>query len=89
MHLQSIDNAFTAQSPGQQGATHVLCAAADIDVKNPQEDMHIGEAYRQLWQVVKLPAVQKFALVLLTFRYKLVLPSIFPCGVVFPLGLPV
>lgn len=39
-----------------------------MDTKNPQEDVQIGEAYRQLWQVMKLPAMQKFALVLLTFR---------------------
>ena len=44
------------------------CAAADVDSKSPQEEVRLGEAYQQLWQVMKLPAVQKFALVLVTFR---------------------
>lgn len=46
----------------------LLHVAVEMDAKNPQEEGNIGEAYRQLWQVMKLPAMQKFALVLLTFR---------------------
>lgn len=34
----------------------------------PEESVSIGEAYRQLWEVVKLPAVRRFAVVLVTFR---------------------
>jgi len=45
------------------------CAAAvETDVKNPEETVSIREAYRQLWEVVKLPAVRRFAVVLVTFR---------------------
>ncbi|DBB18433.1 TPA: hypothetical protein ACH3X3_000077 [Trebouxia sp. C0006] len=42
--------------------------AVETDVKNPEETVSIGEAYRQLWEVVKLPAVRRFAVVLVTFR---------------------
>jgi len=49
---------------------HGCChaAAVETDVKNPEETVSIGEAYRQLWEVVKLPAVRRFAVVLVTFR---------------------
>ncbi len=43
-------------------------AAVETDVKNPEETVSIAEAYRQLWEVVKLPAVRRFAVVLVTFR---------------------
>ena len=43
-------------------------AAVEADLRNPEETVSIGEAYRQLWEVVKLPAVRRFAVVLVTFR---------------------
>lgn len=47
----------------------LLCfAAVEADLRNPEETVSIGEAYRQLWEVVKLPAVRRFAVVLVTFR---------------------
>ena len=45
--------------------------AVEGDVKSPEESGSIVDAYKQLWQVVKLPAVKRFALVLVTFRYLL------------------
>jgi hypothetical protein len=48
-----------------------LCAdEADVQGKGDVEERVVGirEAYGQLWGVVRLPAVQKLALVLLAFR---------------------
>lgn len=42
--------------------------AVEGDVKSPEESGNIIDAYKQLWQVIKLPAVRRFALVLITFR---------------------
>lgn len=49
--------------------TVLWCDAVEGDVKSPEESGNIMDAYRQLWQVVKLPAVKRFAFVLVTFRY--------------------
>ena len=47
----------------------VTCGGAvEGDVKSPEESGNIMDAYRQLWEVIKLPAVKRFAIVLLTFR---------------------
>ena len=45
-----------------------FAAAVEANVKNLEETVSIREAYRQLWEVVKLPAVRRFAVVLVTFR---------------------
>ena len=50
--------------------THCASAAAEGDAKTPEESGSISEAYTQLWQVIRLPAVKRFAVVLVTFRYK-------------------
>lgn len=42
--------------------------AVEGDAKCPEESGSISEAYTQLWEVIRLPAVKRFAVVLVTFR---------------------
>ena len=45
-----------------------VVAAVEGDAKSPEESGSISEAYTQLWEVIRLPAVKRFAVVLVTFR---------------------
>lgn len=64
-----------AQQPNR---LHCACAGAEEGGKQ-SEDGAPGEvlaAYDQLWQVVKLPALRRFAVILLTFRWVLLASSL-------------
>ena len=54
--------------PRKHSCSVLCCYAVEGDVDSPEESGNITDAYKQLWQVVKLPAVKRFALVLVTFR---------------------
>ena len=49
---------------------HCVCAGAEEGGKQSEDGAprEVLAAYDQLWQVVKLPALRKFAVILLTFR---------------------
>ena len=66
---------------------HCTWLAADCDGDDEEgapaeKELSLGEAYEQLWRVVRLPSVRHFAVLLLTFRL-----AVLPAEAVAPLKL--
>jgi len=67
-HCITCEHTATAANGLSSRPTIICDAAVESDLRKAEETVSIGEAYKQLWEVVKLPAVRRFAVVLVTFR---------------------